>query len=79
MNCKALSSVTIPESVTSIKDYAFADCHALTTITIPKSVTSIKYTIFHNCDALTSIYVPADSPVLEQLKYRYGEKVKIKG
>ena len=33
--------VVIPESVTSIGDWAFAHCSSLTSITIPASVTSI--------------------------------------
>ena len=40
-NCTALSSVVIPDSVTSIRDYAFSDCYALSRVVIPDSVTSI--------------------------------------
>jgi hypothetical protein len=36
-----LSSITIPNSVTSIENHAFAWCDNLASITIPKSVTSI--------------------------------------
>ena len=39
--CTSLTSVTIPNSVTSIGDYAFDDCTSLTSVTIPNSVTSI--------------------------------------
>ena len=39
--CKNLTSITIPEGVTSIGRYAFQLCSSLTSITIPKSVTSI--------------------------------------
>ena len=45
----------IPNSVTSIGDYAFDGCDALTSITIPESVTSIGDDAFSSCDALTSV------------------------
>ncbi|WP_394809971.1 leucine-rich repeat protein, partial [Flavobacterium psychrophilum] len=41
-DCSGLTSVTIPNSVTTIRDRgAFADCSGLTSVTIPNSVTSI--------------------------------------
>ena len=56
--CKELTSVTIPNSVTSIGDWAFSHCSSLTSITIPDSVTSIGGGVFHNCSSLTSITIP---------------------
>ena len=44
-----MGSVTIPNSVTSIGDYAFADCRCLTSITIPNSVLSIGEKAFRGC------------------------------
>ncbi|WP_241767249.1 leucine-rich repeat protein [Flavobacterium psychrophilum] len=41
MHCNNLTSVTIPNSVTTIRENAFADCPDLTSVTIPNSVTSI--------------------------------------
>ena len=48
----------IPESVTSIGDYAFSGCENLTAITIPESVTSIGYSAFAYCSSLTAITIP---------------------
>jgi len=50
-----LTSVTIPNSITSIGDYAFQNCSGLTSVTIPNSVTSIGNYAFQNCSGLTSI------------------------
>ena len=50
--------VTIPNSVTSIEDYAFEDCSGLTSVTIPNSVTSIGYYAFEWCSGLTSVTIP---------------------
>ena len=56
-NCRSLTSITIPNSVTSIEDYAFENC-SLTNITIPDSVTSIGNYAFSHCSSLTSITIP---------------------
>ncbi len=53
-----LTSVTIPNSVTSIGDYSFYDCSRLTSVTIPNSVTSIGNGAFTNCSGLTSVTIP---------------------
>ena len=55
---KTDSLFTIPDSVTSIGDYAFYVCSSLTSITIPDSVTSIGDSAFSGCSSLTSITIP---------------------
>lgn len=52
------TSITIPNSVTSIGEYAVAYCSSLTSIIIPNNVTSIGDEAFRDCDALTSITIP---------------------
>ena len=54
----ALTSVVIPEFVTSISDYTFYNCRGLTSVTIPDSVTSIGDGAFLGCTGLTSITIP---------------------
>ncbi len=53
-----LTSITIPNSVTSIGESAFSDCSSLTSINIPDSVTSIGRRAFSYCSSLTSITIP---------------------
>ncbi len=48
----------IPNSVTSIVDYAFYGCSGLTSLTIPNSITSIVDYAFSGCSSLTSITIP---------------------
>ena len=57
-DCSSLSSVTIPDSVTSIGSSAFSGCYGLESITIPDSVTSIGNDAFRNCSSLTEITIP---------------------
>ena len=56
--CTGLTSITIPDSVTSIDDYAFWGCTGLTSITIPNSVTSIGSKAFSGCTGLISVTIP---------------------
>ena len=67
-----LTSVTIPNSVTSIGNYAFRDCSGLTSVTIGNSVTSIGNSAFYGCSGLTRIEAypnPAKVSMLNDVFY----------
>ena len=58
-NCSKMTSITIPERVTSIGCAAFYWCSGLTSITIPDSVTSIETRrLFDGCTGLKRIRLP---------------------
>ena len=77
-NCNAIIETTsntlivgcqntdIPNSVTSIGDYAFSGCSGLTSITIPNSVTSIGEYAFFYCTGLTSVAIPNSVTSIEE-------------
>ena len=56
--CTSLTSVTIPDSVTNIGNYAFNGCTSLTSVTITDSVTNIGNYAFNGCTSLTSVTIP---------------------
>ena len=58
-DCNSLTSITIPESVTSLGSSCFYGCSSLTSITIPSSVTSLREGCFFGCSSLASITIPS--------------------
>ena len=68
-------NTTIPNSVTSIGNYAFRGCSGLTSVTISNSITSIGYRAFEDCRGLTSVcignsVISLDNRVFENCKLR---------
>ena len=60
-------NTVIPNSVTSVGDYAFRNCSSMTSIEIPNSVTSIGKNAFSDCSSLASIIIPNS---VESIGYR---------
>ena len=69
-DCTGLTSITIPNSVTTIAYTAFESCTGLTSITIPDSVTSIELAAFSSCSSLTSITIPDSVTSIKQDAFR---------
>lgn len=54
--CTAITSVTLPASLTAIGDHAFRGT-GIKEITIGENVTEVGKYVFYNCNALTDIYL----------------------
>ena len=68
-DCTSLTSIIIPDSVTSIGWGAFYNCYSLTSINIPDSVTSIGGSAFSNCYSLTGITIPDSVTSIGELAF----------
>ena len=68
-DCTGLTSVTIPNSVTSIGLDAFRNCTGLTSVEIPNSVTSIGFNAFYKCTGLTSVTISNSLTSIESLTF----------
>ena len=70
--CTALTSITIPDSVTEIGDQMFSGFTALTSIMIPDSVMAMGVAVFSGCTALESITLPNTVTTIESYKIVNG-------
>ena len=64
-------TVSIPDSVTSIGSFAFANCSAFDSLIIPHRLTQIGASAFQNCNGLTYVDFKADSCVSMGDYYNY--------
>lgn len=64
-----LTSVTIPDSVTNIENFAFASCTSLTNVTIGNSVIIIGREAFGDCTSLTSVTIPDSVIIIDILAF----------
>lgn len=74
-NCYYLSSVTIPDSVTKIDNYAFTFC-ALREVIVPDSVTKIGVSAFANCEELREIIIPESVQTLSMKAFSGCSKLE---
>ena len=56
--CSRLSSIILPNNVTSIGNSAFKGCSHLLSITVPNSVKNIGEEVFRSCKELETVFLP---------------------
>ena len=69
--CSALTSVEIPNSVTTIGEYAFYGCSSLVSVEIPNSVTTIGEYAFYGCSSLVSVEIPNSVTTIDGMAFSY--------
>ena len=58
LNGTLVESITIPQGMTQVKPYTFADCTSIKEVIIPDTVTSVGDMAFYRCTSLTNLQLP---------------------
>ena len=75
-DCKAITSVTIPDSVTGIGSYAFKGCSGLTEVEISTGITEIWHGAFQGCASLTTVIIPDGVTEIHSDAFEYCENLE---
>lgn len=68
-NMNSLRNIEIPNSVTSIGDYAFWGCAYLTSVVIPDNVVSIGEGAFYSCLAMQSLTIGKSVETIQDMAF----------
>lgn len=65
----AITSITIPEGVTSLYQYTFRTCTKLKTVNLPSTIIFIDYGTFYECSALSKISLPKNLKIIGEYAF----------
>lgn len=72
----SISSISLPDSVTSIGQGAFQTCDSLTSVSLGNGLTSIDYMAFQECYSLTSVNIPDSVTNIDNNAFNYCESLE---
>lgn len=64
-----LRSITIPETLTVVPDYAFPSCTSLREVILHDRITKIGYNTFRGCSQLTTLQIPKSLKEIDDLAF----------
>lgn len=74
--CSGLTSLTIPNTVIYINEYAFSECCGITSMTIGSGVTSIGQYAFYGCNKIaTPLILPNGLTSIGRAAFQYGRSL----
>lgn len=74
--CEKLNSVTVPNGMVRLPDYAFCGCNYLYDIYLPDTLTDLGNYAFYQCSALTNIKIPNTITYLGKACFKYCDSMR---
>jgi hypothetical protein len=74
-----LTTVSLPDTIKTISDYAFNECSKLTTCNLPSEIESIGNSAFNRCDITTTtgeLVLPTSLKTLGTSAFAYNKNIK---
>ncbi len=63
-NCESVTTVNLPDTVSTLGSYSFRNCYLLREITVPGNVTDIPYLCFEGDRSIETIYIKGNNMVI---------------
>ncbi len=76
-HCEQLKDVVLPDSLSSLGEFAFERCSALPSITIPEGITAINRGTFMFCDNLKSVTFPDSLTLIDEVAFYWSGLTKL--
>lgn len=70
-DCSKLTTIVLPDTITTVNNYAFESCYNLKNINLPNSITYIGVGAFESCSGLTSISWPETVKCIKKYTFRF--------
>ena len=74
--CSEITSIVIPNSVTSIAPEAFYGCKKLKTVTLSNNLKTIGHDAFSGCESLESINLPSSLTKIDEYAFQWCKSLK---
>ena len=74
-SCEEITSITLPDSVTTLRSSAFRFCMSMTSIRLPSGITVLEDSVFEGCSSLTSITLPQGLTAIPPMLLRNCESL----
>ena len=71
-----VTSLSIPKTITEIKEHAFYNCSSLESVLIPNSVITIGDYAFSGCSNLTTVVIPHSVKIVDSFAFEDCDRLK---